>query len=126
MIDFWATTCKPCIQGLPHMQELYEKYKDQGLEIIAVHWPAKIETVESFLQGKPYTFTFALGAEQVLKDYPIGGIPAHFLIGRDGRVAWALNNEGPTYRYMSAEQYDAEMTSSIEQALAQTSISDGQ
>ena len=36
LIDFWATWCIPCINGFPHIKELYTKYKDKGLVIINV------------------------------------------------------------------------------------------
>jgi thiol-disulfide isomerase/thioredoxin len=36
LLDFWATWCKPCLADIPHLKELYEKYKDKGFEIIGM------------------------------------------------------------------------------------------
>lgn len=36
LIDFWATWCRPCMNEMPHVVSAYEKYKDQGLEILGV------------------------------------------------------------------------------------------
>lgn len=36
LIDFWATWCHGCVMGLPHVKELYDKYHDKGLEVIAL------------------------------------------------------------------------------------------
>ena len=36
MVNFWATSCVTCIKEMPQMAETYNKYKDQGLEFIAV------------------------------------------------------------------------------------------
>ena len=36
LIDFWATWCVPCVGGLPHVKELYEKYHDKGFEVFMV------------------------------------------------------------------------------------------
>jgi len=36
LLDFWASWCVPCRKSMPHVKELYEKYKDKGLQVIAV------------------------------------------------------------------------------------------
>ncbi len=39
LVDFWTYSCINCIRTLPYLNEWYDKYKDEGLEIIAVHTP---------------------------------------------------------------------------------------
>lgn len=36
LIDFWASWCVPCRKSMPHVKQLYAKYKDKGLEVIGV------------------------------------------------------------------------------------------
>ena len=36
LIDFWASWCVPCRKSMPHVRELYERYKGKGLEVLAV------------------------------------------------------------------------------------------
>ncbi|MCG2616719.1 TlpA family protein disulfide reductase [Terrimonas sp. NA20] len=36
LIDFWGSWCLPCRKGHPHMIDLYEKYRNKGLEIVGV------------------------------------------------------------------------------------------
>jgi thiol-disulfide isomerase/thioredoxin len=36
LIDFWASWCVPCRKSMPHVKELYDRYKDKGLEVIGV------------------------------------------------------------------------------------------
>jgi|GEM_PF-5856053 thiol-disulfide isomerase/thioredoxin len=36
LIDFWATWCRPCLADIPHLKELYDKYKEKGFEIIGM------------------------------------------------------------------------------------------
>ena len=50
LVDFWASWCGPCRRENPHVKKLYEKYKDQGFEILGVSldrtkssWVAAIE-----------------------------------------------------------------------------------
>ncbi|MEO6683966.1 MAG: TlpA disulfide reductase family protein, partial [Ginsengibacter sp.] len=36
LIDFWSIRCLPCIQEMPYVVELYNKYRNQGLEVIGI------------------------------------------------------------------------------------------
>src|SRR5699024_8538438 len=36
MLNFWATYCEPCEAEMPYMEKLYPKYRDKGIEIVAV------------------------------------------------------------------------------------------
>ena len=36
LIDFWASWCVPCRKSMPHVKELYSRYKDKGFEVIGV------------------------------------------------------------------------------------------
>ena len=36
MVNFWATSCTTCIKEMPAMVQTYNKYKDKGLEFVAV------------------------------------------------------------------------------------------
>jgi thiol-disulfide isomerase/thioredoxin len=37
LLDFWGTWCGPCVQVIPELIKLHEKYHDKGLVIIGIH-----------------------------------------------------------------------------------------
>lgn len=39
LLDIWTYSCINCQRTIPYLKDWYEKYKDQGLEIIGVHTP---------------------------------------------------------------------------------------
>jgi thiol-disulfide isomerase/thioredoxin len=39
LVDFWAFMCYNCLNALPHVKELYAKYRDRGFVVIGVHTP---------------------------------------------------------------------------------------
>ena len=39
LVDFWTFACYNCLNALPHVKELYAKYKDRGFVVVGVHTP---------------------------------------------------------------------------------------
>jgi len=86
LLEFWATWCPPCRKSIPHLNEIYGKYKDKGLVIIGVsdEDPA---TVKEFQKGTPMNYANGVSKDLVQK-YGVNGIPHAFLIGKDGKLLW--------------------------------------
>ena len=99
LVDFWATWCGPCIAELPHMLKTYEKYHEQGFEIIGVSLDSQSSKtrLESFIKAKnmpwPQLFDGKGWKSELAVKYMIKSIPATFLIGPDGTVV-ATNLRG--------------------------------
>jgi peroxiredoxin len=77
---------------MPTMEQVYQKYKDRGLEILAVsidvgHLPVVAATVAQFLEELNLTFPALLDPEmEVARRYRVFGIPVTFLIDREGII----------------------------------------
>ena len=75
---------------LPRLQALYEQYKDQGFEIIAVDGKSDTERAMKFIEEKDLTYTMLENAEGdadvVGNIFKVRAYPSSFLIGRDGKV----------------------------------------
>jgi thiol-disulfide isomerase/thioredoxin len=53
LIDFWATWCPSCLEEVPRVKILYEKFHGQGFEVIGVSLDKKLETLTAFLEKEP-------------------------------------------------------------------------
>lgn len=102
VLEFWATWCGPCVAGMPHLSELQEKHRADGVTIIGVS-DESLPKVVGFLfredrrDGKIHNdrshYMLTTDPDQsVKKDYFLAagqtGIPCAFLVGKDGRVEW--------------------------------------
>lgn len=36
LVNFWATTCTSCVAEMPELVKIYERFKDQGFDTVAV------------------------------------------------------------------------------------------
>ena len=75
---------------LPRLQPLYEQYKDQGFEVIAVDAKRDTERATTFIEEKGLTYTMLENAEDeaeiVGSLFKVRSFPSSFLIDRDGKV----------------------------------------
>ena len=89
IIEFWATWCPPCRRSIPRLIELYKKYKDKGVVLMAFTDEAK-ETAEPF--AKKMNMTYPIGTGSSLgNEYGVEGIPHAIIVGTDGKIAWSGN-----------------------------------
>jgi thiol-disulfide isomerase/thioredoxin len=89
LLDFWAAWCGPCIQAMPQMKQIYQRYKEKGLVVYAVsldkdyrNWVATCRRLEL-----PFVLVNeAYGMQgQSAKNYGVTAIPKTFLI-QDGKL----------------------------------------
>ncbi|WAA13295.1 redoxin domain-containing protein [Fervidibacillus halotolerans] len=90
LLNFWASWCPPCREEMPDMQKVYEQYKDENIEIVAVNMTYGRETVEqakNFQEQLNLTFPIPLDKKaEVTKLYQIIPIPTSYFIDRDGII----------------------------------------
>lgn len=100
LIDFWTYSCINCQRTLPYLKAWYDKYKDQGLEIIGIHTPEfAFEHVQSNVEKA--VADFGLKYPSVLdNDYGTWSAfgnqfwPRKYLIDLDGFIVYDHAGEG--------------------------------
>jgi thiol-disulfide isomerase/thioredoxin len=88
IVNFWATWCGPCKAEIPGFVELQKQYASD-LVILGISVDDPIEKLKPYAAQYKinYPILVGLGRDDVQEAYgPLYGIPASFVIGRDGRV----------------------------------------
>ncbi len=92
VLDFWATWCTPCIESMPYLQSLNDRYSEQGVVVLAINQEESRSTVDRFINGRGYTFTVLLDTDgAVARDYGVWGIPYTVVVDQSGmpHTVWA-------------------------------------
>ena len=110
LLNLWATWCGPCEWEMPSIQALHNDFAGAGLKVVAVAVddPGFEQRVRDFVARKGLTFEIlSEGTGRIEADYEARGIPATYLIGKDGlirkRVAGASDWNTPTNRALIAQ-----------------------
>lgn len=91
LLNVWATWCIPCRREIPELQALHQQYGPKGLKVVGVSVDdgGADGDVESFIQDFSMTYTVLRDpGENVSNAFRVPGVPASFLIDREGVVRW--------------------------------------
>jgi peroxiredoxin len=89
VMDFWATWCGPCRMAMPGLQDLQDKFKDRGLEILSVNQGESSDQIQDFIRRKKYSFHVVADSDGAIGDkYGVRAIPTLVVVDKDGLVRW--------------------------------------
>lgn len=84
MINFWSTTCKPCLIEIPELNRLQEEYKDKVIFLAPL--PEDKNRTAKLLAKHPFKFTIAPNSSELFNQLGIDAYPKNFFINRDGVI----------------------------------------
>jgi len=100
VLEFWATWCGPCIAGMPHLNELADKFKDQPVQFIAITDQDE-KVVVPFLRKKPIHAWIGLDTDKsMFKAYGIIGLPHTVVVDQKGRIVAITNPTSLTEEHL--------------------------
>jgi thiol-disulfide isomerase/thioredoxin len=88
LVEFWATWCPPCRKSIPHLNEIYSKYKGKGLQIVGITDEDEA-TVQKFLKQIPMDYNVAINTPgSTFEQFGVTAIPTAFLVNKSGKIVW--------------------------------------
>lgn len=105
LFNLWGIWCGPCIQEMPHLVELQEKYKDKNFEIIGLNVgdedgnPETAENINAFVQKQRLNYQIGYADRKLFEEFAkvskLAGVPQSVLISRDGKMTGVFSGGGP-------------------------------
>ena len=89
LLDFWFTTCGPCIEDTPELVEIYSAKQAHGLEIIGISVDKSRDAVLRYVEKHGIEWPQVIEVENETKPteiYHISGFPSYVWVGPDGVV----------------------------------------
>ena len=91
LLNVWATWCHPCREEIPQLRALHEKYSGKGLALVGVSVDASgnDDGIRAFMREFEMRYPVWLDPdERISTEFLIVGVPATFLIDRQGVLRW--------------------------------------
>lgn len=115
VLDFWATWCQPCIRSFPGMKAAQEAYAhDDDVQFLFINtWErdaAYKANVATFIERNRYPFEVlfddqkdAETGQNLAARFGVRGIPAKFVLDKEGKIRYALTGSKPDVDYIKLE-----------------------
>jgi peroxiredoxin len=108
LVNFWATWCGPCRVEMPHLNRLYDKYRDAGFVLLAVNIDEDPKTAASLAAKLGMRFPVLLDTDKkVSRLYDLSAMPSTMLIDRDGQVRYTHRGYRDGYEQTYEQQIRA-------------------
>ncbi len=105
VLDFWATWCGPCKMAMPGLQKLHEQFKDKPVKVFGVNCLERNPNANpmAYIKQRGYTYGQLLEGTSVANAYGVRGIPAFFVIDREGKILYQGAGYDPSLEKKLAE-----------------------
>ncbi|QNK63228.1 TlpA family protein disulfide reductase [Pedobacter sp. PAMC26386] len=92
LINFWSIYCGPCIEEMPQLSRLKEKYKDQMNFVSITENSAIDDDLKGFLKNKGFNFQVLENGEDYKGKLKIAALPTNLFLDKDGVVRYIQRN----------------------------------
>jgi peroxiredoxin len=88
ILNFWSTSCSPCVAEIPALNALYHDLKASGLVVIGISVDPAEKTVREFVERKHIEYPVLMDTSQEIyfDEYGLFGLPVNILIDRSGMI----------------------------------------
>jgi thiol-disulfide isomerase/thioredoxin len=88
ILNFWATWCPPCLEEVPKLNDLYQRYKDKGVGVVGIALDKdSLDLVKPFVKENEIAYQILVGNQQVLASLKnFKGVPTTIILDQKGKI----------------------------------------
>ena len=87
VLDFWATWCPPCEFQIPILNEVYEAYREKGVEILGISVDTEgADVVRAYVEKHGARYPILMGSESLARSFGAPGFPSLIVVAPDGTI----------------------------------------
>ena len=93
LVNFWATWCPPCVEEIPSLNGLAQRYSDETFAVVSVDFRESEQVISDFARRVAIEFPVLLDRDgRTSLAWKVFSFPSSFLIDRDGYVRYSVNS----------------------------------
>ena len=93
VINVWGTWCGPCIQELPYLNDLVDRYKDDKTVVFLALAKEDKSKIIKFIKKRPFNYIQLANAESLTDELHVGvvdEIPLHIVVNKKGIITFEM------------------------------------
>lgn len=101
VLNFWFTSCAPCIQEMPELNRLAKEYKDKEVVFLGLTFNNQVQ-VDKFLKNRKFEYTILSNSKEVDKQYKVTSWPTSMVIDTNGTIKFITNSSPKIHEDLKA------------------------
>ena len=90
LLDFWFKSCGPCMEAMPHYNELQNEFRKDGFELLTVNVEDPVADIKFFYDKHHPVYPMMYGGGKLWRGLGFTGCPSSVLLDRNGNVLEAI------------------------------------
>ncbi len=88
VLDFWYTTCAPCIKASVYLDSYSKLYADSGVVILGMNPVDQLERVEKFFSEHPSSYNSLMCTKDLQQAFDVSTFPTFVVISPDWKIIY--------------------------------------
>lgn len=92
IINFWATWCPPCVEEIPSLNRLKNKFHGKAFDLISINYAEDLSSIKRFMKKVNVEFQVLLDKDgELAKQWNVITYPSTFIIDKNGHIIYGVN-----------------------------------